>query len=257
LDLDNVDTRHHAVVFVFEVVAVKQVAPTEAIPTHNHVDLLSGSDRYSVFPSALLTTWRAAIAMKNLKWNEMGVDRVEHVESQEALLKNRQISISPSFGSASTRSGSNSLPLMSQRTFGGKPQLGSASKMNVLVRVAWDASRGSISDNACGTMLSSRSERTTSKIVANRGRVRLRDWQVVAASRLRGNDNCTRTLSGVRPFILTSPAGASDGSSSYLQSVAIGRARDAANPSTTPNGGLADGTTLLLAAVSTVACQSG
>src|SRR5262245_509162 len=74
----HVDTRHHSVIFVFEIVTVEQVTPTITAPLYDDVDLLAFVDRDSVLPSTLMAERRAAIAAENLKRREVRMDGMEH-----------------------------------------------------------------------------------------------------------------------------------------------------------------------------------
>src|SRR5215469_7769870 len=76
----HVDTGHHAVVFVFQVVTMKQVASAKAAPTHDHIDLLTVIEGNGIFPSAFMRPRWAAIPAEDLKWREVGVSRMHHGE---------------------------------------------------------------------------------------------------------------------------------------------------------------------------------
>src|SRR5262249_23616984 len=82
LKSDYVDTGHHAVVFVFQIVTMKQVAPTKPAPTHDHIDLLTVIEGNGIFPSAFMSTRRATIAAEDLKRREVGVSRMDHGEER-------------------------------------------------------------------------------------------------------------------------------------------------------------------------------
>jgi hypothetical protein len=66
------------VIFVLKIVAVEQIPPAEATPTHDDFHLLTVSDRDNVFPSTFLGKWQTTIPTKNLKWDQMRVHRMQH-----------------------------------------------------------------------------------------------------------------------------------------------------------------------------------
>ena len=63
---------------MFEIVAVEQIASSEAGPTHDDINVLAFVDADSIFPSALVEKRRTTIATKYLKRYEMRMDRVQH-----------------------------------------------------------------------------------------------------------------------------------------------------------------------------------
>src|SRR5262245_25715755 len=72
------DTRHHTVIFVFEIVTMEQVTPTITAPLYDDVDLLPFVDRDCVFPPTLMAGTRAAIPAENLERRWVRVDGMEH-----------------------------------------------------------------------------------------------------------------------------------------------------------------------------------
>jgi hypothetical protein len=73
----HIDARHHAVILVFEVVAVQQVTPAAAAPPDDHVNLLSVLDRDGILPSRFLSPWRAAVAPQDLERRKVRMHGVQ------------------------------------------------------------------------------------------------------------------------------------------------------------------------------------
>src|SRR5215510_7607366 len=97
----HVDTRHHSVIFVFEIVTMEQVTPTITAPLYDDVDLLAFADRDCVLPSALMAERRAAIPAENLKRREVRVDWMKHGKYAEETA----IHEAPNFDFAQSRIG--------------------------------------------------------------------------------------------------------------------------------------------------------
>src|SRR5215510_1840611 len=97
----HIDTRHHAVIFVFEIVTMEQVTPTITAPLYDDVDILSFVDRDCVLPSTLMAERRAAIAAENLKRREVRVNWMEHGKYAEETAVHE----SPHFHFAQSRIG--------------------------------------------------------------------------------------------------------------------------------------------------------
>src|SRR5215510_1563046 len=86
IQLGHVNARHHVVVFVFKIVAVKQISTAETVPAHDDIDLLTLIDADSVFPSALVLKWRTTVPAQYLKRSEVCVYGVEHGKAHEAAI---------------------------------------------------------------------------------------------------------------------------------------------------------------------------
>src|SRR5215813_2235884 len=75
---DHIDARHHAVIFVFEIVAMKKIPSAVSPPAHNHLDDFIAINGDSVFPATLFGARRLPIPSQNLKRHEVSMNRMQH-----------------------------------------------------------------------------------------------------------------------------------------------------------------------------------
>src|SRR5262245_55539492 len=68
---DHIDARHHAVIFMFQIVAMQQIPAAITAPAHNDVDGFIAINGDSVFPSTLFGARRLAIPSQYLKRHEV------------------------------------------------------------------------------------------------------------------------------------------------------------------------------------------
>src|SRR5262245_24274797 len=75
---NHVDTRHHGVVFVFEVVAMQQVPASMSAPSDDDLHFLAVFDGNGILPSRLLSQRRTPVPAQKLEGSQMGMNRMQH-----------------------------------------------------------------------------------------------------------------------------------------------------------------------------------
>src|SRR5262245_13887563 len=78
MESDHINASHHAVIFVFEIVAMQQIPSAVSAPAHNHLDDFIAINGDSVFPATLFGARRLAISTQYLKRDEVCMNRMQH-----------------------------------------------------------------------------------------------------------------------------------------------------------------------------------
>lgn len=78
LELNNVKSSHHAVVLVFQIVAMNQIGPPIALESHDYLHLFSFIDGNSALPAAFPRHRCSPIPLQDLEIDQMNMDGVEH-----------------------------------------------------------------------------------------------------------------------------------------------------------------------------------
>src|SRR6516225_2020126 len=73
---NDIETRHHRVILVFQIVAMQHVAPAELLTRQQHHDFLAHVERHGVFPPSLMNQRWLAIALQNLEVGQMHMRRM-------------------------------------------------------------------------------------------------------------------------------------------------------------------------------------
>src|SRR5262245_9044313 len=85
-DSNDIDTRHHAVILVFEVMAMEQIAASISGPSDDHVDLFAVFDGDGILPPLLLSQGRTAVPVQNLERSQMGMHGMQHRPAEERTI---------------------------------------------------------------------------------------------------------------------------------------------------------------------------
>src|SRR5262245_9131898 len=85
-DSNDIDTRHHAVILVFEVMAMEQIAASISGPSDDDVDLFAVFDGDGILPPLLLSQGRTAVPAQNLERRQMGMHGVQHRPAEERTI---------------------------------------------------------------------------------------------------------------------------------------------------------------------------
>ena len=75
---EDIDSGHHAVILVLEIVAVQQVPPLIAAPFHDHLNLFAILDSHRIFPASLAAERRTAVTAKDLERSQVYMHRMQH-----------------------------------------------------------------------------------------------------------------------------------------------------------------------------------
>lgn len=83
---DDVDSSHHAVVLVLDVVAVEQIATSVPAPAHDDLHLFAIVNCDRIFPATFLTERLPPVPGQHLERHKMGVNGMQHGSSQESAI---------------------------------------------------------------------------------------------------------------------------------------------------------------------------